>query len=472
MIFSSYAFIFLFLPVVLTGYFLLSKTNRFIQHSFLFLASLFFYAYFSVSYLLIIVISIIVNYSLAKALAGNKTFSKPILTAGVLFNVGMLGYFKYYNFFIDNINSLFSTNLLFRSILLPLGISFFTFQQLLFLKSAYKGEAEAGDFLSYCLFVSFFPKLAAGPIVLHSEMIPQFTEDKNRFVNSENIAKGLYMFSIGLFKKIVIADTVVVFVNNGFDIENIGLAAAWITTLLYSLQIYFDFSGYSDMAIGLGKMFNIDIPQNFISPYKAESVTEFWRKWHITLGRALSALVYFPLGGSRKGKARTYINLFIVFLVSGFWHGAAWTFIIWGALHGLCCIFERLFKKPLSNIPKAVRIAGTFITVHLLRVLFRSPGIPIAIRMYKSMFSFSNISISQLSVLVQDGWVSFPGILNIIYILSLTVVLYAVVFRAKNSTCKFEAFSPQLKNMIFTALILCISIIHLSRESIFIYFNF
>ena len=347
MVFSSYNFILVFLPIVLGVYFLLSRIkNDIYQRLFLIIASLFFYGYQNIKYVALIILSIAVNYIIAIAMQRNKKkIARIFLVLGILFNVLLIGYYKYYDFFIENINLIAKTNFRLKYILLPLGISFFTFQQLSFLVSVYKGEEKVERLRDYSLFVLFFPQLVAGPIVLYSEMIPQFKETKRRFFNAENFSGGLFIFAVGLFKKAVVADTLCVLVDNGFTLTSYGMAAAWTTALSYTLQIYFDFSGYSDMAVGLGKMFNIDIPFNFLSPYRSESITEFWRKWHITLGRALSTYIYKPLGGSRKGLARTCLNLFITFMVSGFWHGASWTFIFWGMLHGLFIVTERIKGK-------------------------------------------------------------------------------------------------------------------------------
>lgn len=254
----------------------------------------------------------------------NRKSSKLFFIAGIIFNIGLLAYFKYADFFIENFNYVASTNFLLLNVVLPLGISFFTFQQFSFLLSVYRNEEKVESFVDYCLFVTFFPQLIAGPIVLYSEMMPQFKDKCRRYVNYDNIALGIYIFVLGLFKKIVIADTLAIFVNNGFEnIPELGLIPAWIVTLSYTFQIYFDFSGYCDMAMGIGKIFNIDLPINFNSPYKSKSITEFWKRWHMTLGRALASYIYIPLGGNRKGKKRMYINLFITFCISGLW-AMAW----------------------------------------------------------------------------------------------------------------------------------------------------
>lgn len=478
MVFSSYEFVFVFLPLVLIGYYLLSRTKSFLwQHMLLVLASLFFYAYFNVRYLFIIIVSIIINYALsqlikASLLQESERKKKFFLVLGIIFNIGMLGYFKYYDFFVSNINGAFKASFTLKHLLLPLGISFFTFQQFSFLIANYKGESQSENFVDYCLFVSFFPQLVAGPIVLYDEMMPQFKDASRRQVNYENLSKGIYIFVIGLFKKVVIADTVALFADNGFSSAGLGMAAAWATVLAYTLQIYFDFSGYSDMAVGLGKMFNIEIPLNFLSPYKSRSISEFWKRWHITLGRALSTYVYIPLGGNRKGRARTYVNLFATFLVSGLWHGAAWTFVLWGALHGLFVVMERLLGSALDKIPRFIRIAFTFLVVSVLWVLFRAESFAQATGMYKAMFNFSFVNVMGMSEIVTDGLINFPASLDVIYLVGLLVILLVIVFACKNTIEKARLFKTNIRQLMFVAVLFCVSVVHLSRESIFIYFNF
>ncbi len=487
MVFSSYAFIFLFLPIVLTIYFLLSKLADIkYQHIFLILASLFFYGYFNPAYLLIIIASVLVNYTIATLMkrsaplsagdsADRHSFisSKTALIIGIVFNVGLLAYFKYYDFFIENVNAAFNLNFTLKHIVLPLGISFFTFQQLSFLIAVYKGEEKLERFTAYCIFVLFFPQLVAGPIVLYGEMIPQFTDEKRRRVSADNLALGVYFFVIGLFKKVVIADTLSLFVDNGFGAsEQLSLSAAWATSLSYTLQIYFDFSGYSDMAVGLGKMFNIDLIPNFNSPYKSASLSEFWRRWHITLGRALSTYIYRPLGGNRKGKLRTVINLLITFFISGLWHGAAWTFVLWGTLHGAIVALERLSGSALEKIPRILRAAGTFILVNFLWVLFRAESFSQAQTIYTGMFNFKSLGVSQLADIAFDGFVNFPASVDILYVIGLMAVSLIVVFACKNTIENSKQLVLHNKSMVFIAVLFCVSVIHLARETVFIYFNF
>lgn len=474
MVFSSYIFLFVFLPLVLAGYYLLSLVkNPIYQRLFLIGASLFFYGYFNPSYLLIIVVSILVNYLLASCIRGGTgRFQTVCFWLGVLFNVVLLGYFKYRDFFVENINALFHTSFLLKHIALPLGISFFTFQQLSFLVSIRKGEEQLERFDDYCIFVLFFPQLVAGPIVLYSEMIPQFKDPQRRYWNWDNIAKGIYIFVIGLFKKAVIADTLALFVDTGFASSRLSFCAAWATSLSYTFQVYFDFSGYSDMAVGLGKLFNIDIPFNFLSPYQSESIGVFWRRWHITLGRALQNYIYFPLGGSREGKLKTYRNLMITFLVSGLWHGAAWTFVLWGALHGLFNALERVFAKPIGKLPHWLRVGCTLLIVNALWVLFRADSFQAAGVVYRGMVDFANPGLLQVALLANDGFVGVPAVLNTAYVIALLAALLFVCLRAKNSRQMLESFTCRKGTLWAAAILFCVALVHLSRESVFIYFNF
>ncbi len=474
MVFSSYEFVFAFLPIVLVGYFCAHK-SMIVQNIILVAASLFFYAYFNISYLPIMLASIVVNYVIGYFLGkvpDKKGLSRLLCTVGVLFNIGLLGYFKYYDFFIENINALFSTDYNLKHILLPLGISFFTFQQLSFIISVYKKEEKVEDILTYSLFVSFFPQLVAGPIVSYSEMIPQFLNKENRRFNFENFSKGLYVFVFGLFKKLVIADTLNIFVSNGFDSAELSFVAGWVTSLSYTLQIYFDFSGYSDMAIGLGKMFNIDIPLNFNSPYKSQSISEFWKRWHITLGRALRTFIYIPLGGNRKGKIRMYFNYMITFLLSGLWHGASWTFVLWGGLNGLCIVIEKIFSKLHAKIPKPIKIIVTFLITNALWVLFRAESFEQAIGVYKSMLNLGNLGLSSVAALANDGVFALPSVIAIAYILVIVMALLLVVFFGKNIVEKSATFRPTNLNAVIVSVIFVVSVLFISRESVFIYFNF
>ena len=399
MLFNSFEFLFVFLPLCLLAYFGLNHWGKgMLAKCVLVVFSLYFYAFFNLSYLPIILTSIIANYVVGYALnrLNMVRWRKWALTAGVLFNVLLLGYFKYYDFFVENLNTLFSTSFTLRHILLPLGISFFTFQQLAFCVDCYKKTVTFPNFLDYCNFVTFFPQLIAGPIVLPQEMLSQFADAKNRRIYYRNLFDGLFIFSMGLAKKVVIADSIAVFANAGFGgLTSFTMAEAWLVSLSYTMQLYFDFSGYCDMAIGIGKMFNIDLPVNFDKPYIAQNFQEFWKRWHITLNRFLTQCVYFPLGGSLKGTFRTYVNILIVFLISGLWHGAGWTFVLWGFFHGCGVVVCRLWRNLHHPLPRILSIMVTFFFVNILWVLFRADSMDQAWNVVSCMFNNTDIVITQ-----------------------------------------------------------------------------
>lgn len=341
MLFNSYIFIFLFFPLCLLGYYVLvyRKQKRAAQ-CFLLLMSFWFYGYFQVNYLLIMLFSIAINYCFHAFLS--KRASGRVLFLAVAANLGVLFYFKYYDFFIENMNAVTGASFRLRHVLLPLGISFFTFQQIGFIMDTYRGEVKDCGLLSYALFVAFFPQLIAGPIVTQAEMLPQFSRMGEKKCEWEKFARGYALFVMGLFKKVILADTLGAGVDYGYT--NIALLGRWdavIVILAYSLQLYFDFSGYCDMARGIGKMLGLEIPVNFNSPYQAVNIVDFWKRWHITLNRFFTSYVYIPLGGNRRGKGRMYLNFLIVFFLSGVWHGAGWNFIVWGMMHGMLYVLTR-----------------------------------------------------------------------------------------------------------------------------------
>jgi D-alanyl-lipoteichoic acid acyltransferase DltB (MBOAT superfamily) len=345
MLFNSYIFVFLFFPICLLGYYgLVHARQGKAAKIFLTGMSFWFYGYFNPVYLLIMLGSIAVNYLFHRLLSARP--DRKLMILAVVCNLGVLFYFKYYDFFVSTINGIFGTNLLLRNVLLPLGISFFTFQQISFVVDTYRGEVRDCGMIDYALFVSFFPQLIAGPIVNHEEMLPQFAQIGEKAVPWESRAEGLGLFVLGLAKKVLLADTFGAGVDYGY--ANIGLLGrfdAMLVILSYTLQLYFDFSGYCDMARGIGKMLGIEIPVNFNSPYKAVNIVDFWKRWHITLNRFFTKYVYIPLGGNRKGMVRMYCNLMIVFLLSGLWHGAGWNYILWGALHGILYVLTRALQR-------------------------------------------------------------------------------------------------------------------------------
>lgn len=480
MVFSSYIFVLVFLPLVLLFYFGVSKyvTQKF-QQVFLILVSLLFYAYAHPSYVVLILASVFINYFAATGVQQieKKHSRKLVFIVGILFNVCLLGYYKYTNFFIENINDVFDTSYTLRRIILPVGISFFTFQQIAYLISVWKRELRVPPVIDYVLFITFFPQLVAGPIVFAQDIMSQYQDDKNRFFNLQNFNQGLFIFAIGLFKKIVIADSISLFVSNGYiniNFHEISTLGSWIVSLSYTMQIFFDFSGYSDMAIGAAKMFNINLPVNFYSPYKSKSITEFWQRWHITLGRSLAVLIYFPLGGNRKGLPRTCLNLFMVFLVSGIWHGAAWTFIIWGIMHGVLRVFEKLFEKQLDKIPTFIRVLFTFVFVNTAWVLFRSPSLDFAWKFIKKMYCVGEPFTTQgLHRFAFDGILNYPESMLTTYLLGVIGTLCAIVFVSKkNSIDLYNEFKPNKTRAVIIAVLFCISVLHMSRVSPFIYFNF
>ena len=348
MLFNSYIFVFLFFPICLLGYYGLihfQKTET--AKIFLIAMSFWFYGYFNVSYLLIMVCSIGVNYMFHRVLSHGSR--KSVVFLAVAVNLGVLFYFKYYDFFISTMNAVFGTSAALRNILLPLGISFFTFQQISFIVDTYRGEVRDCPPVDYALFVAFFPQLIAGPIVNHSEMLPQFRQMGRQNVLWERIAEGLGLFILGLAKKVLIADTFGAGADYGYtNVAVLGRADAILVIVFYSLQLYFDFSGYCDMARGIGKMLGIEIPVNFNSPYKAVNIIDFWKRWHITLNRFFTKYVYIPFGGSRKGQGRMYLNLMAVFLLSGLWHGAGWNYLVWGAMHGILYVLTRFWQRSLK----------------------------------------------------------------------------------------------------------------------------
>ena len=498
MLFNSYIFIFLFLPLALLGWYGLNRCKAYeMAKLFLAVMSLWFYGYFNLYYLFVILGSILVNYLLSFLL---KKFSSPKvcragLWAGVILNLGILFYLKYYDFFFENVNAVFKTNFALKHILLPLGISFFTFQQLSFIIDRAKGKAEHYSFINYLTFVTFFPQLIAGPIVLYKEMMPQFEDTDNRRFNSDQFAKGIIVFTIGLGKKVLLADNLALPVNFGFE-QNLFLdtPSTLLMILAYTFQIYFDFSGYSDMAIGLGKMFNIELPVNFNSPYKACSVKELWQRWHMTLSRFFIQYVYIPLGGSRKGKARTIFNTFMVFFLSGLWHGANWTYIAWGSMQGLLVIWDNLGivgvkgsneKTPAKwYIPRWLGWIFTFGFFNLSLIFFGSSSMTSAIQLFKNIFAFkntgylfklaANLDIPEFYLIKQVLTLKFPDMLQYAYVVLflLLLVISGVVISRKN-TLQMVAENPFRKKLcVWVVFIFVWSVISFSQVSTFIYFNF
>jgi len=463
-LFNSYIFIFAFLPFTFFVYFYLNSIrSNTLAKGFLVFSSLFFYAWWNPLYLPLIVGSMLFNYSIGKALNRPLNFSKKaILLIGVISNLALLGYFKYMDFFIENFNLVLSTQIELLHLALPLAISFFTFQQISYLVDSYRAETKEYDFLNYALFVTFFPQLIAGPIVHHKEMMPQFASKENLSKNIHNISLGLFLFSIGLFKKIVIADSFAVWATNGFDtLETLNMFEAWVTSLSYTFQLYFDFSGYTDMAIGVALLFNIKLPINFNSPYKALSIQDFWRRWHITLSRFLRDYIYIPLGGNRKGELMTYANLMATFILGGLWHGAGWTFLFWGFLHGAALVIHRAWSKLGFKMWTWFAWFLTFNFINISWVFFRAKEWDDAIRVLSSMFSFEfNVELN----LLQLSWLSATLLLVVFFKNSHEII-------AKNYSKNVLLFSGSFL-FILALLQLTNILIQADKVSEFLYFNF
>lgn len=487
MLFNSYEFIFLFLPITFFIYFYLSSKRLIVgAKAFLVFASLFFYSWWNIIYLPLILGSILFNFAIGVSLSKdetlkNKLSKKTILTFGIVCNLLLLGYFKYTDFFISNANIILHSNIDLLHIILPLGISFFTFTQIAYIVDAYRGEVKEMDYLSYSLFVTFFPHLLAGPILHHKEIMPQFNATKNFAKNYKNIAAGIFLFSIGLFKKVVIADTFAVWANNGFDkAEVLNFIEAWATSLSYTFQLYFDFSGYTDMAIGIALLFNIRFPINFNSPYKATDIQDFWRRWHITLSRFLRDYIYIPLGGNRKGEARTYSNLFFTFLIGGLWHGAGWTFIFWGFLHGIALVVHRAWQKLNFKLNTILAWFITFNFINISWVFFRAKDWDSAVKVLGGMFSLNNI------VLPEKYFHFLADFNNIYFTYGLVyeniigkdkttfflIIAFIFVLLLKSSSEKLQKFKPTYVSLGYVIVIFLTAVSMMSTASEFLYFNF
>jgi len=453
MLFNSYEFLLLFLPVALAGWFILGKfAGLRCAQVWLVAASLFYYGWWNPWYLILIIGLTVVNYGWGRLLAQRAAAGLPrgaLLALGVALNLGMLGYFKYANFFVDNADALLGVNWVLNKVILPLGISFFTFQKIGYLVDCYRGLVPTGDFLSFALFVVFFPQLIAGPITHHGEVIPQFSQPEVTRLRWQNLAVGLTMLIFGLAKKVLLADPLSARIGEMFGAASAGqpmpLGGAWYAVLAYALQIYFDFSGYSDMAIGLARLFNITLPQNFNSPYQSVNIVEFWRRWHMTLSRFLRDYLYIPLGGNRRGDLRRQINLVITMFLGGLWHGANWTFAAWGLLHGLYLVLNHAWLETktklsgLARLPALLRLttarALTFGAVLLAWVLFRSSNFSAAIVMLQTLAGHG-------PTILADGTtpISAPGSARWLWL----VLLYGWAFFGPNSQTVCARFQPVL----------------------------
>lgn len=391
----------------------------------------------------------------------SRKYKKLLLIVILTFNIGTLIYFKYLNFFIENINAIASTNFLLRKVVLPLGISFYTFQQIAYAVDCFKINETHISIIDYSFSILFFAKLSQGPIVYYKNMVPQYNNEENYKLNWTNLNKGFFFFTFGLLKKVVIADALIKYVTPAFDLSgSVTFIEAWGAVLAYTLQLYFDFSGYTDMALGIGYFFNINLPDNFDSPYQSNSIIDFWRTWHITLGNFLKNYVYIPLGGNRSGKLKRYINLFITMVVCGLWHGASWNFILWGALQGLLLIINHKIKNFSIKIPKVFCRLGTFLCVMLGWVVFRARDFHDALKIYKGMAGVNGISFNNLVYFDKQG-------------LIICILLFlAVMFIPNIKRIYMKYWKPNYIWLIVTISICIFCVMSLNKPTEFLYFQF
>jgi alginate O-acetyltransferase complex protein AlgI len=473
MVFSSSLFLLYFLPGFLIIYYLLPQSAK---NVFTLLASIFFYSWGAPDFIFLVLGSIVIDFYLIGALENRERRARRLLlTLSVILNVGLLGYFKYANFFVENVNEILAAfgarHVQWTSVALPIGISFFTFQKLTYSVDVYRGvHAPLKKVTDYAMYILMFPQLIAGPIVRFHEIADQIV-DRRKNENLNNRLTGFFRFTIGLGKKVLIANVLGEQVDLIFGTEGLhfNTATAWLGVLAYAFQIYFDFSGYSDMAIGIGRMIGFRFPENFSNPYISQSITEFWRRWHITLGRFMRDYLYIPLGGSRVSMRRLYFNLWVVFLISGLWHGAAWNFVIWGAFHGLFLVLDRIFLLKFFNaIGKIPSIAITFFISMIGWVLFRADTTAMAWKYLGRMFVFD-----------------FSGDDTDLNVKFFTILGVAVFFSFWGGVRKIEAWQeklfmegksgPVLTGMITVSIVLffiCLGSITSSGFNPFIYFRF
>jgi len=492
MLFNSHIFLFAFLPLAVLAVFGLGRLGFRGALAGLTIASFAFYAWWDWHNLLILVPSLLVNFAFGRLLTRSAQqregrSSTLLLTIAIVFNLGLLGYFKYLDFAIATASTLTGVQYALKHIVLPLGISFFTFEQIAYVVDSSRGKARPYGFLEYCVFVTFFPHLIAGPIIQHDELLAQMDHRIQR-PNRENLSLGVSLFVIGLFKKVVLADTIAVHVGPVYD-AGLGapvptLFAAWLATIAYSVQLYFDFSGYSDMAIGLARVFNLKLPANFDSPYRAHNIIDFWRRWHLTLSRFLRNYLYIPLGGNRGGSVRRYLNLFLTMLLGGLWHGAGWGFVLWGGLNGLFLLVNHLWRnvwnlpkdnpRPKSRLTLELGLTWTFVLIMFSRVFFRTPSFDAAVRVLEGLIGRNGLAIAEG---LKAEWKAVV----------MLAVLYAWCRYAPNSQQWLAAQAPVLKPvdepsrwqvqftprwaLVFAAMGLT-SLLLFNRVSEFLYFQF
>jgi alginate O-acetyltransferase complex protein AlgI len=499
MLFNSYAFIFFFMPLAVIGYFLIAKKSHCASLTWLAAASLFFYGYWSLYSLPVLVLSILTNYwigtNLAKAHLGNR---KALLVGGVAANLLVLGYFKYMNFFIANLAPLQSAmgfpTFSHLDIILPIGISFFTFTQIAFLMDSFQGKVKEGNFLNYTLFVTFFPHLIAGPIIHHKQMMPQFEALKNYRFNWKLFALGITIFTLGLAKKLLIADPIAEYAEVLFDsVEKGGvkpqLFHSWVGSISYTFQLYFDFSGYSDMAVGLSMLFGIVLPINFNAPLKATNIIDFWQRWHISLTKYIGQYLYTPitlkfmrLGMNKSAFMEPIYSLIfptlIIFLALGFWHGPSWTYVLFGGMHGIFIVINNLWRKvypPLTTRnknafghPNYVGWLLTFLAVNASLVMFRSDSVQTALEIYNGMIGMNGLHSTNIAYSARIAGLLLAAAFCIVLLLPSTATLTPETKKSPDNTHLLEKnWAPVLLGIIFV-----ISVLQINKTSPFLYFQF
>lgn len=480
--FNSYVFILAFLPVMLLAYYLIGKFNQRFGKIIIIIGSIVFYGYSDITMVKILAVSILINLLFAKMIERIK-WKKLFMAIPVFINVGLLLYFKYTNFAITNVNSWFCKEIPLKEIIMPIGISFFTFQQIAYIVAVYRQEISKVNIIDYIAYILYFPKLLMGPLMDPVEFVEQFNDSQLKKIDWNNIAYGVKIFSFGLLKKVLFADTFAKAVEWGFTNKEAATSMDWILVMLfYTLEIYFDFSGYSDMAVGTSLMFNITLPINFDSPYKAVSIRDFWKRWHISLTKFFTKYIYIPLGGSKKGIIFTCVNTMIVFLISGIWHGANWTFILWGLLHGAFSVFDRVIEKKSRKIFEPARWLVTFAVVNVLWLLFRANSVSQWIEILNIIKGLANTTVSdgligvfsipEMSIVFN----TFPsvdklntdmrGFMMVIFLL-ISLVICIIPENNYRNLKKLSVVS-----MIFAAFAIIWGITCLGGESVFVYFDF
>jgi alginate O-acetyltransferase complex protein AlgI len=489
MLFNSYEFLFAFLPGTLIIYFLLLHWRLTIAaRSWLLFASLFFYSWWNVKYLPLILCSILFNYTIGGLLADYDSLRRKLLSKRTIFvfglvaNILLLGWFKYLDFFMGTVNGVLGTQFPLLKIVLPLGISFFTITQIAYLVDAYEGLVEERNLLNYGLFVTFFPHLLAGPILHHKEMMPQFDSLRNKVINWNNIYRGLALFAIGLFKKVIIADAFAVWAKAGFEANQpLHFFAAWFASLSFSFQLYFDFSGYSDMAVAIGWMFNIKLPVNFNSPYKATGMIDFWRRWHMSLTDFVTTYLYTPIlrAFGKITFARSLVAIFLAMVISGIWHGAGWTFIIWGAMHGLGLVINHVWVKKKLRMPNWLGWIITFNFVNVSFVFFKAKTVGTAIKILQGMAGMNGVmldgSLQEYPFLTHLG-IRFGKWLAVINGKDATwvhiIVAFVLVLTALNSMSIVAKVRPSWRWFPIIVVVAFWAIVDLGKVSEFLYFQF